>query len=114
MAELKYIPAGIRLHFQKLIYKWTKNLNEKYYISFANIPDGLKAEKILKQNNVSFKSIPVPDDIFESCGISIVVSEYQNIIEILKQNEIEVEVFSYEDNKPVKMYGEIEKEGCEI
>jgi len=109
MAELKYIPAGIRLHIKELVYKATNNLNEKYYLSFINIPEGLKAEKILKQNNIPFKSIPVPDDIFETCGISIVTNEYQNIAEILKNNGIEIEVFEYQNNKPIKVYGELNK-----
>ena len=114
MAELKYVPAGIRLHIKELIYKATNNLNEKYYLSFVNIPEGLKAEKILKQHNISFKSIPVPDDIFEMCGISIVVNEYQDIAKILKQHNIEIEVFEYQDNKPIKIYGDLNKEGCDI
>ena len=114
MAELKYVPAGIRLHIKELFYKATNNLNDKYYISFVDIPEGLKAEKILKQNNISFKSIPVPDDIFEMCGVAIVVDEYQNIAKLLKENNIEIEVFEYKNNKPVKIYGELNKKGCEI
>ena len=114
MAELKYVPAGIRLHIKELIYKFTNNLNEKYYISFIDIPEGLKAEKLLKKKNINFKSIPVPDDIFEMCGISIVVDEYQNIAKILKENNIEIEVFEYQDNKPIKIYGELNKKGCDI
>ena len=114
MAELKYVPAGIRLHIQEAFYKLTNQLNDKYYLSFANIPDGLKAEKILKENNIPFKAIPVPDDIFEACGVSIVISEYKNIVKLLEKNGIEVEVFEYKDNKPIKIYGEIQKEGCEI
>ncbi len=114
MAELKYIPAGIRLHIKELFYKATNNLNDKYYISFVDIPEGLKAEKILKQNNISFKSIPVPDDIFEMCGIAIVVNEYKNIAKLLKENNIEIEVFEYKENKPIKIYGELNKKGCEM
>ena len=114
MAELKYVPAGIRLHIKELIYKFTNNLNEKYYISFIDIPEGLKAEKILKQNNIEFKSIPVPDDIFEMCGVAIVVNEYKNIAKLLKENNIEIEVFEYKDNKPIKIYGELNKKGCGI
>jgi hypothetical protein len=114
MAELKYLPAGVRLHTQEFIYKITNNLNEKYYISFANIPDGLKAEKILKKENLNFKSIPVPNDIFEACGVAIVVNDYENIVKILKNNQIEVEVFIYENNKPIKIYGNLEKKGCEL
>jgi hypothetical protein len=114
MAELKYLPAGIRLHAQEFIYKITNRLNEKYYLSFANIPDGLKAEKILKKNKLDFKSIPVPDDIFEACGVSIVSNEYENIVKLLKNNDIEVEVFIYKNNKPVKIYGNLEKERCAL
>ena len=114
MAELKDVPAGIRLHIKELFYKATNNLNEKYYLSFVDIPEGLKAEKILKQNNINFKSIPVPDDIFEMCGISIVVNDYQNIAKILEKNGIEIEVFEYKDNKPIKIYGNIQKNGCDI
>ena len=114
MAELKYVPAGIRLHIKELIYKFTNNLNEKYYLSFVDIPDGLKAEKILKQHNIPFKSIPVPDDIFEMCGVAIVVDEYQNIAKLLKENNIEIEVFEYQNNKPIKIYGELNKKDCTI
>jgi len=114
MAELKYIPAGIRLHIKELIYKATNNLNEKYYISFKDIPEGLRAEKILKEKNIPFKSIPVPDDIFQMCGVAIVVDEYENIKDILKSNSIEIEVFEYKDNKPIKIYGNLPKEGCKI
>jgi agmatine/peptidylarginine deiminase len=114
MAELKYLPAGIRLHAQEFIYKITNKLNDKYYISFANIADGLKAEKILKKNKFDFKSIPVPDDIFEACGVAIVSNHYENIVKVLKENSIEVEVFVYEDNIPVKIYGDLEKEGCRL
>ena len=114
MAELKYVPAGIRLHIKEIIYKLTNNLNEKYYISFKDIPDGLKAEKILKSKNINFKSIPVPDDIFEMCGVAIVVDEYESLIDILKQENIDIEVFIYENNKPIKIYGNIIKNGCNI
>jgi len=114
MAELKYVPAGIRLHIQEAFYKITNQLNDKYYLYFTDIANGLKAEKILKQNNITFKSIPVPDDIFEACGISIVVSKYKNIVKLLEKNGIEVEVFEYQNNKAIKIYGQIKKEGCEI
>jgi hypothetical protein len=114
MAELKYLLDGIRLHAQEFVYKVTNRLNDKYYISFSNIPNGLKAEKILKKNRIKFKSITVPDDIFEACGIAIVINEYKNIVKLLKDNNIEVEVFVYENNRPIKIYGNLQKEDCEI
>jgi len=114
MAQLKYVPAGIRLHIQEIFYKFTNSLNDKYYLSFKDIPDGLKAEKILKNNNIKFKSIPVPDDIFEMCGVALVVNEYDNIVNILQQNNIEIEIFEYQNNKPIKIYGNLSKDGCEL
>jgi len=104
MAELKYLPAGISLHIKELVYKVTNSLNERYYFHFEDIPTGLKAEKILKDKEIEFKSIPVPDDIFEKCGVSILVDEYENIRDILKSNSIEIEVFEYKENRAVKIY----------
>jgi len=103
MAELKYLPAGIRLHLKEFIYKVTNNLNEKYYLSFKNIPEGLEAEKILKEHNIEFKSIPVPDDIFEMCGVAIVTNDYKTISNILNNHKIEIEIFEYQNKKPIKI-----------
>jgi len=116
MAKLKYIPAGIRLHFQEILYKFTNRLSHKYCISFENIPNGLKAEKILKDKNIKFKSIPVPDNIIQSCGIALMVEDYKKIIDILKDKNIDVEVFEYDEKKPVKIYGNLEykQDSCNI
>lgn len=116
MAEIKYIPAGIRLHMQEIYYKLTnRNLSEKYHLSFESIPEGLKAEKMLKNFKIPFVSIPIPDDIYEACGIAIVVKDYKNVAEMLRQNGIKVDVFIYENGKPKKIFGTIEnQQGCKI
>jgi len=114
MAELKYVPAGIRLHIKEIFYKITNSLNENYYLSFSDIPAGLKAEKILKSKKIKFKSIPVPNDIFEMCGVAIVVEKYQEIVKILEKEGIEIEVFEYKNGKPIKIYGDIKKTECKI
>ena len=49
MAQLKYLPAGIRLHLKEIFYKFTDNLDDYYFFHFQDIPTGLKAEKILKK-----------------------------------------------------------------
>jgi hypothetical protein len=70
MAELKYLPDGIRLHIKELFYKLKKiDFNEYYFFHFDSIATGLKAEKLLKKENIF--SIPVPDDIFKDCGVAI-------------------------------------------
>jgi hypothetical protein len=104
MPKLKYIPVGIRLHIQEIIYKLTNKLNHRYCISFKDIPDGLKAEKILKNKNIKFKSIPVPNKINQSCGVALMVENYKQIIDILKEFDIDIEVFEHKNNQLIKLY----------
>jgi len=109
MAELKYLPAGIRLHIQEVFYKLTNSLDKKYYLSFKNIADGLKAEQVLSNRYIDFKSIPVPDEIFKSCGVAILVDEYEHLIPMFKNENIQFEVFEYKEKRPIKIFGNIEK-----
>jgi len=111
MAEIKYLPAGIRLHLKEIIYKFTDDLTKYYYFHFEDIPTGLKAEKILKNHNI--KSIPTPDDIFEDCGVSILTKEKDKIKEILKKENINFEIWIYEDGFK-KIEGEIKPASCKI
>ena len=106
MAELKYLPAGIRLHLKEIFYKITDDLTKYYYFHFEDIPTGLKAEKILKNCNI--KSIPTPNDIFEKCGISILTKEKEQIKKILKKENIDFEIWIYEKGFK-KIEGNIEK-----
>ena len=111
MAELKYLPAGIRLHIKEIFYKLTDDLTKYYYFNFQDIPTGLKAEKILKNENI--KSIPVPDEIFKECGVAILTKEKDKIKEILKQNNIEFEIYIY-DNGFKKIEGKIKNKSCQL
>jgi len=111
MAELKYLPAGIRLHIKEIFYKLTDDLTKYYYFNFEDIPTGLKAEKILKNENI--KSIPVPDEIFKECGVAILTKEKDKIKEILKQNNIDFEIYVY-DNGFKKIEGEIKNKSCQL
>jgi len=111
MAELKYLPAGIRLHIKEIFYKLTDDLTKYYYFNFQDIPTGLKAEKILKNENI--KSIPVPDEIFKECGVAILTKEKDKIKEILKQNNIDFEIYVY-DNGFKKIEGEIKNKSCQL
>ncbi len=111
MAELKYLPAGIRLHLKEIFYKFTDNLKEYYYFNFADIPTGLKAEKVLKKENI--KSIPVPNEIFKECGVAILTKEKEKIKQILKKENIEFEIWIYEDGFK-KIEGEIKNISCKL
>ena len=111
MAELKYIPAGIRLHLKEIIYKITDNLNDYYYFHFEDIPTGLKAEKLLKKENV--KSIPVPNEIFNKCGVAILTKEKDKIKKILDSHKISYEIWIKEE-KFKKIEGNIEPKSCQL
>ena len=112
MAELKYLPAGIRLHIKEIFYKMTDNLEEYYYFHFEDIPTGLKAEKLLKAENI--KSIPVPDDIFEDCGVAILTKEKEKIKNILKKENIDFEIYRYNNKKLEKLEGNLTAKSCKI
>ena len=111
MAEIKYIPAGIRLHIKEIFYKLKDNLNDYFYFHFEDIPTGLKAEKLLKNENI--KSIPVPDEIFKECGVAILSKEKEKIKKILDKNSINYEIWIKEE-KFKKIEGNIEVKSCQL
>jgi len=105
MAQIKYLPYGIVLHLKEIYYKITDNLNEYYYFHFEDIPTGIKANKILKNENI--KSIPVPNEIYEKCGVAILTKEKEKVKNLLKQKNINFEIWIY-DNGFKKVEGNVE------
>jgi hypothetical protein len=84
--SLPHIIAGIRLHIKEFFLKVTgKYYKFRYCLSFPTIPDGLRAEKCIK----GFKavSVPIPDEIFEGCGVGILVNEDELEV-LLKELEV--------------------------
>ncbi|WP_456470341.1 DUF3343 domain-containing protein [Caminibacter sp.] len=112
MAELKYLPAGIRLHLKEIIYKLTDDLSKYYYFHFEDIPTGLKAEKILKKENI--KSIPTPNEIFEDCGVTILTTEKELIKKLLDKEKINYEIWIIENKKFKKIEGDLTAKSCKI
>ncbi|WP_456456221.1 DUF3343 domain-containing protein [Thermovibrio sp.] len=96
MAEAKslkekvyFIATGIRLHAKEYFLRITGLFNNyEYCLSFPSIPEGLKAEKLIK----GFKavSIPIPDEIFEGCGVGILVKEedLERLLKKLKEENV--------------------------
>ena len=111
MAELKYVPAGIRLHIKEIFYKLSDNLDNYYYFHFEDIPNGLKAEKLLKNENI--KSIPVPDEIFPECGVAILTKEKDKIKKILDKNNINYEIW-IKEKEFKKIEGDIKTKSCQL
>jgi hypothetical protein len=111
MAELKYLPAGIRLHIKEIIYKFTDDLSKYYYFHFEDIPTGLKAEKLLKNENI--KSIPIPDEIFKDCGVAILTTNKEKVKEILDKNNIKYEIW-VKEKEFKKIEGDINPNSCQL
>ncbi len=111
MAELKYVPAGIILHIKEIFYKLNDNLDEYYYFHFEDIPTGLKAEKLLKKENI--KSIPVPDEIFKECGVAVLTKEKDKIKTILDKNNINYEIW-IKEKEFKKIEGDIKTKSCQL
>ena len=111
MAEIKYLPAGIRLHLKEIIYKLTDNLDEYFYFHFEDIPTGLKAEKLLKKENI--KSIPVPNEIFPECGVAILTKEKEKIKAILDKHNIAYEIW-IKEKEFKKIEGDIKANNCKF
>ena len=111
MAELKYVPAGIILHIKEIFYKLNDDLDKYYYFHFEDIPTGLKAEKLLKKENI--KSIPIPDEIFKECGVAILTKEKDKIKTILDKNNINYEIW-IKEKEFKKIEGEIKTKSCHL
>ncbi len=83
MAEAKnlrerayFVATGIRLHLKLYILKALGIFNKfNYCIAFPSISEGLRAEKLLKRSNLKASAIPIPNEIFEGCGVGVLVTE---------------------------------------
>ena len=75
-----------------------------YIIIFKNTLDAMNGEKILKENNYTFKMMPTPTSITQSCGICIRIEEKEIIKEIIDKELIAYKkVYIKEDNNFVEI-----------
>jgi len=111
MAEAKsfsekvyFIATGIRLHVKEYLLRTFGAFKKyDYCIAFPSVQEGLKAEKLIK----GFKavSIPVPDEIFEGCGVGVLVKgeDKDRLLAHLKKEGVLVSgVFRREGNRFVE------------
>jgi len=103
--KLFFIATGIRLHAKEYFLRLTGLFkNYDYCISFPSIPEGLKAEKHLK--GFRAVSVPIPDEIFEGCGVGVLVrgEDLEELLKHLKEKGILVSgVFKREGDKFVEV-----------
>ncbi len=60
-----------------------------YYILFPNVTEGLKLEKLLKSEGISYTIVPTPRELSKCCGICIMY-EYkdENQIKLLVEKHV--------------------------
>jgi hypothetical protein len=103
--KLFFIATGVRLHVKEFFLRITGLFKSyDYCLSFPSIPEGLKAEKHLK----GFKavSVPIPDEIFEGCGVGILVKEedLEKLLNHFEKNKVLVSgIFKREGEKFVEV-----------
>jgi hypothetical protein len=89
--KIFFIATGVRLHLKVFFLRLTGLFNRyDYCISFPSILEGLKAEKCLKGKGLKAISIPIPNEIFEGCGVGILVKaeDRDRLLKHLKENGI--------------------------
>lgn len=61
---------------------------EYFIILFQSVNYAMKAEKVLKEKNISFKLIPVPKNISSDCGVCIrfLAKDREKVLSALKNN----------------------------
>ncbi len=103
--KLFFIATGVRLHAKEFFLKATGLFDRyEYCIAFPSIPEGLKAEKYL--GGFKAVSIPIPDEIFEGCGVGVLVREedLDGLLNYLKEKGVLVSgIFKREGDRFVEV-----------
>ncbi len=93
--KLKFYAIGVKLHLYDYFFRVFRSAGPKYIITFMSIPEGFRAIEFLKEKGVNdFITLPVPDEIYEFCGVVIGFKNKERVVEIynfLKDNNFGVE-----------------------
>jgi hypothetical protein len=67
-------------------------MNQKCIIIFNSIHRVMKAEKVLKEENVDFELIPTPRELKSDCGLAIKVlrKDEKKVENILKNKKVKI------------------------
>lgn len=66
-------------------------MNEMYIVSFNSTQYAMRADKLIRENNITSTTLPTPREITASCGISIrfLNEDLDKVNSILKDNNVE-------------------------
>ncbi len=101
--KLKFYAIGVKLHLYDYFFRIFRSAGPKYIITFMSIPEGFRAIDFLKEKGINdFVTLPVPDEIYEFCGVVIGFKNKERAIEVynfLKKNRFGVENIHIVDRK---------------
>ena len=66
-------------------------MNEMYIVSFNSTQYAMRADKLIRENNITSTTLPTPREITASCGISIrfLKEDLDKVSSILRDNSVE-------------------------
>lgn len=101
--KIKFYAIGVKLHLYEYFYRIFNFAGPKYIITFVSIPEGFRAIEFLERKGIKdFVTLPVPDEIYEFCGVVIGFKDKKRAVEIfnlLKENKFGVENIHIVDRK---------------
>jgi len=84
--KIKFYAIGVKLHLLMYLLEIFKSKKPKYLISFISIPEGFRAIDYLKEKGEKdFIVLPVPNEIYEYCGVVIGFKDKNKAIEVFKE-----------------------------
>jgi len=85
LEKLKFYAIGVKLHLIMFLLEIFKPKKPKYLITFISIPEGFRAIDFLEKRGINdFITLPVPNEIYEYCGVVIGLRDKDRAINIFK------------------------------
>ncbi|GAA0178209.1 hypothetical protein SH2C18_13000 [Clostridium sediminicola] len=79
-------------------------MNNKYFLTFKNTHEAIKAEKTIECKGIYIEIMPTPTEVTKSCGICICIKEddIKIILEMIDSNLIGIDSIYYKKDKEYK------------
>lgn len=68
-------------------------MENKYYLTFKNTHEAIKAEKTIERQGINIEIMPTPTEVTKSCGICISIKDedIDIILEMIKSRKIQID-----------------------
>ena len=81
--KLKFYAIGVKLHLIMYILEIFSTKKPRYLITFISIPEGFRAIEFLEKKGIkNFITLPVPNEIYEFCGVVIGFKDKNETIKV--------------------------------